>query len=395
MARKLQTTLHLAGVKAEHGWQNLSVHEIESRNAGGQRTKLMHELLSHRSDSSSSDSEFSYPMSILSSSPMKRDDQPFHSDSYTINSSNGMSGHRKRHFDSTFQHPSASQQRKRYRSSPTPVRKSARTSQKNNNAWKNQFSLAQSSPIKPRRTHFTTSEGPNVSFANNLTSYNIPSFTGSSSFMSSTSEEEHNMSQDLNMSQDHAYTPPHFRGAYDIRSSPPPFSSIPQTPPSHREFRKSGGHKNGWSKDVQDRDHGHGDMDISMNGRLGENGADLLLYLHASPSQTQNSGRMPPPTTPPSRNMALPSSHMTTPGGSYPYSAGFGNPSTPNNPHFDFADFVNITPSPAARVHASGGGSARTPGTARNRVLMFDRSPLLGHGSESRGLGMKFGDEIL
>ncbi|CRJ79828.1 hypothetical protein BN1708_000104 [Verticillium longisporum] len=128
-------------------------------------------------------------------------------------------------------------------------------------------------------------------------------------------------------SHDEDDLPLHSFRAHDIHSSPP------STPPMRnrglpgRSMRERGS--------------------PGPNGKNGQEGADLLLYLAASPSPAMPSTktRMDPPSTPPSkfnRDMGLPSSHMTTPGG--------GNlfPSTPSQ-NFDFADFVNITPSPAQK----------------------------------------------
>ncbi|PFH63058.1 hypothetical protein XA68_10099 [Ophiocordyceps unilateralis] len=107
---------------------------------------------------------------------------------------------------------------------------------------------------------------------------------------------------------------------------------------------------------------------VANGAKSGEEGADLLLYLAASPSPAvrPNRGRMERLTTPPPKNskLDLPSSMMTTPGG--------GNlfPNTPGQ-GFDFADFVNITPSPAQKQWRTPGPS-RTPLTGARRRLTFE-----------------------
>lgn len=145
---------------------------------------------------------------------------------------------------------------------------------------------------------------------------------------------------------------------------------------------------------------------------VGEDGADLLLYLATSPSPaarlTRNKVTLEPepqPATPPYKSIGLPSTLLTTPG---------GGPQTPGN-LFNFHDFVHITPSPAQTTwnqSGTGGRSAsRTPLTMPSRrKLNFDGivppSPANGNvtgGSLSRsvsglstitGLGMDLGGEL-
>lgn len=275
------------------------------------------------SDSSSSASDLPYPSSknTLMSSPLKA---PLFSDA--VGSSNGSSGHRKRTYLASFDNI-ASTPSKRFRGSPT-----AHKSFSGQATWKNNHQLSQSSPIKPRRQqHFTTSNGPDVSFfqtrrmTNELTS---PNFAAPSD-------------------DDDDLLPAH---SFNIRSSPP------RTPPMQTRSRRG----------KENKPNGQG------NKTVGEEGADLLIYLANSPSPAMKNGRrtMEPPSTPPqkSKTLDLPSSMMTTPGG--------GNlfPNTPG-PTFDFADFVNITPSPAQKPWKTPGGglsTARTPLSAARRRLTFD-----------------------
>lgn len=261
------------------------------------------------------------------SSPLKA---PLFSDA--IGSSNGSSGHRKRTYFASFDNIPSSPS-KRYRGSPTPHKTLSNTA-----AWKDGHHLAHGSPAKSRRQqHFTTSAGPDVSFfqqrrlTNELTS---PNFAAPSD-------------------DDEDLLPAHSFAASNMRSSPP------RTPPMRTRTLA-----NKRSKD---------NMASGANGgKTGEEGADLLLYLAASPSpavKTSTRTLMEPPSTPPSKSnkMDLPSSMMTTPGGGNMF------PNTPGN-GFDFADFVNITPSPAQKPWRTPVAlpAARTPLSVARRRLTFD-----------------------
>ncbi|KAF7534187.1 hypothetical protein G7Z17_g13395 [Cylindrodendrum hubeiense] len=324
IARRLQNRLALAQFKTKHGWEDLTLDSIEPKLEEEIRRKRLTEgdVLS---DSSSSASDLPYPSRTLMSSPLKA---PLFSD--TVGSSNGSTGHRKRTYFATFETISSSPN-KRFRGSPT-----AHKSFGGNSAWKDSRQLAQSSPIKTRRQqHFTTSAGPDVSFfqqrllAHDLTS---PNFAAPSD-------------------DDDDLLPIHSFNAGNMRSSPP------RTPPM-----RSRGLGNKRSKD---------NVAAGANGKTGEEGADLLLYLAASPSPAVRNTKtlMEPPSTPPQKNskLDLPSSMMMTPGG--------GNlfPTTPGQ-GFDFADFVNITPSPAQKPWKTPVAlpAARTPLSVARRRLTFE-----------------------
>lgn len=291
------------------------------------------------------------------SSPLKA--PAIFSDQIGSRSGSGSStGYRKRNYHNSFEHPSSpSSTRKRFRSSPTAGRSvnAGRTS------WKDS-QLAQSSPIKPKKhTHFTTSSGPGLSF-----------FSGGSedvnsrNFSAASDDEENTL-------------PAH---SFDIRSSPP-------RTPSPLRNRGSLGRRN------KDRSGKSG----------GEEGADLLLYLATSPSPANPSrARMAPPSTPPSKTLALPSSMMTTPGGVGSLLPGFGAPVTPSQ-GFDFSDFVNITPSPAQSAWPKTPRTAKTPLTVARRRLTFDNftgagsSPNMRNGTSGStkhtGLGMQLGGDLI
>ncbi|KAJ4310200.1 hypothetical protein N0V84_011094 [Fusarium piperis] len=327
IARRLQNRLALAQFKTKHGWEDLTLDSIEPKVEEEMRRKRLAEPGDLLSDSSSSASDLPYPSRALMSSPLKA---PLFSDA--VGSSNGSTGHRKRTYYATFADASSSPS-KRFRASPT-----AHKSLGAHASWKNSHQLAHSSPIKPRRQqHFTTSAGPDVSFfqqrlmSRELTS---PNFAAPSD-------------------DDDDLLPVHSFNHASIRSSPP------RTPPMRS---RTLGNK-----------RGKGEAGSGANGgKTGEEGADLLLYLAASPSpavRTSTRTRMDPPSTPPQKNskMDLPSSMMMTPGG--------GNlfPTTPSQA-FDFADFVNITPSPAQKPWKTPVTitATRTPVSVTQRRLTFD-----------------------
>ena len=131
-----------------------------------------------------------------------------------------------------------------------------------------------------------------------------------------------------------------------------------------------------------------------------EDGADLLLFLANSPTPARTAvktqSREFPPSTPPSQHAVLPGLTPTPGGGLFP------NLGTPNQ-QFNFADFVNVTPSPAQPPWGgrTPGGPSRTPLAARDarKRLNFDNlippsaeSPK-NRGKES-GLPLQLGGEL-
>ena len=117
---------------------------------------------------------------------------------------------------------------------------------------------------------------------------------------------------------------------------------------------------------------------------IADEGADLLIFLKTTPSPAVRVPRREvpgsfgaEPSTPPSRvtrsgggsNLDLPSSMLNTPGPS----GLLGFPNTPGQA-FDFADFVNITPSPAQKPWKTpvAGTGGRTPRSVARRMLTFD-----------------------
>ncbi|KAH8887079.1 hypothetical protein GQ53DRAFT_332661 [Thozetella sp. PMI_491] len=322
MARRIQNRLALAQFKTKHGWEDLTLDSIEPKFEEELRRKRISEgdVLS---DSSSSASELPYPTRTLMSSPLKA---ALFSDAI-----GSGSGHRKRTYLASFDN-SLSSPSKRFRASPTNNHRSFSGAI---SSWKESHQLAQSSPIKPRRQqHFTTSTGPNVSF-----------FAGTGHIGDSLTSPNYAAHSD----EDDDLLPAHSFQATNVRSSPP------STPPMR--LRDA----------VRPKDSAPA---VASENKTGEEGADLLLYLAASPSPaTRPKNRMEPPSTPPPRNkLALPSSMMTTPGGGNPF------PNTPGLA-FDFSDFVHMTPSPAQKpwkTPVALGASGKTPLSIARRRLTFD-----------------------
>lgn len=352
MARKLQNRLALAQFKADRGWEDLSLDRIEPkvREELSRRRPMSSGDVVSESSASSVTSDFHYANTrTLLSSPLK---------AAAIFSSGSSTGPRKRTYHKSLEDISSSAgSRKRFRSSPA-----GRALSSSHTSWADHRQLTQSSPIKPRKqTHFTTSAGPDLPFFRGA---HIQQNLRSTNFAAVSDDEDDTL-------------PTH---SFNLRSSPP------RTPPPVRNRGSLG--RNG-----NDR-----------NGKSGEEGADLLLFLATSPSPANpaSRARMQPPSTPPPRNMALPSSMMTTPGGGGGFLSVFGAPHTPSQ-NFDFSDFVNITPSPGQRPWPKTPGTIKTPQTVTRRHLAFDSflpangSPGLRDHSTSKhtGLGMQLGGDLI
>ncbi|MCJ1469347.1 hypothetical protein MMC07_007980 [Pseudocyphellaria aurata] len=356
MARKLQDRLALASYKAQHGLDNLSFNLVEAHLDNTIRQKRASSSVGTSSDSSSSVSGHQLFSSTLGSSPITA---PFFS--HQIQNSEGNQGYRKRrlHQPAFSQTVSSSSPRKRARAQSTahPVFESSRTS------WKKAHNLSESSPVYPEQhDHYSRSRHANLSFVSD-----VPTIPDSPPFGNASDDDSQRL-------------PRHSFNAQLSKFN----SSPPRTPPPTRS--RSLRHRKG--------------------NATGEEGADLLLYLATSPSPAHPGAkaRVYPPSTPPSNTAALPSSMMSTPGGGG-FMAGFNTPGQ----QFNFADFVNITPSPAQGAFGSRTpGPPRTPLAAKEarRRLNFDSlvppggSPIIGtvgRGSVGKeaGLGMELGGELV
>lgn len=243
-------------------------------------------------------------------------------------------------FDSNAMQPMLTASRKRLRADSSLERptKAPRVS------WKSTHQLPQSSPAISRHTTYRRIQAPFMSEAP------IPELS-SPAYHGAVTDEDNDPDLPLH--------------SFQVMSSMVG-SSPPRTPPpKHARLSKS------------DRPAEH------------EDGADLLLFLANSPtparvasgSQTQ----LFPPSTPPSQHGGL--SHMTP---------GLGTPGQ----QFNFADFVNVTPSPAQPAWSgrTPGNPSRTPLTATRKRLNFDNlvppsgSPHLRVKEE--GLALQLGGEL-
>ncbi|KAI9723672.1 MAG: hypothetical protein M1812_000972 [Candelaria pacifica] len=370
MARLLQNRLALATCKTKHGWENYALNVIESEVENQLKRKRSTSSGDTLSDSDSDVSESQSSAVRHSSSPTTI---PFFSDDLHRNHHSGQG--KQDVYRHSFQHI-ASNSHKRVRSSSAlaPKTKSSHPS------WKSAHHLPESSPVYHRQhSHYPVSHGANLSFVSETST--IPDALRRTHFGKDSDEDD-----DLPL---HSFQV----SSSQIHSSPP------RTPPPTRARSARMFKANNLGSPE------------SRHVNVGKEGADLLLYLASSPSPANPGMRARgfEPSTPPPRYPGLPSSIMTTPGGFSSFMGGFGLPNTPSQA-FNFADFVNITPSPA-----QGGWGGRTPATAKTplaarearRRLNFDArvpatggSPSIGNtpratGTKETGLGMELGGELV
>ena len=132
-----------------------------------------------------------------------------------------------------------------------------------------------------------------------------------------------------------------------------------------------------------------------------QGGADLLLHFAYSPSRSPaiNIARPSddPPSTPPSQHTHLPSSVMNTPGNTLGLFNGALQ--TPGQ-NFNFADFVNVTPSPAQPPWGSRTPNfTKTPHVGRRGPNFDHFGPPAREMSRrtptSQGLALQLGEELL
>ena len=354
MARKLQDRLALASYKAQHGQESLSFNDVEARLEQTMKRKRPSSSVETSSNSSSSSSDRQMFSSGLASSPLTA---PMFSDDICSSGNCKLSRHRNIYQSTAIDPAMKPEKRIRSHSMAPPQSEISRMS------WKSSHNLPESSPTYHRRESYhqvSSSHGPNLSFTSDVST--VPR---SPPFDHISEEEDADLPRRSYRMSSSAY-----------RSSPP------RTPPPTK------------SRAARQR----------KGNPAGEEGADLLLYLATSPSPANpgaKSSRVFAPSTPPSNSQALPSSVMSTPG-----MGGFNTPGQ----QFNFADFVNVTPSPAQGAFLG----SRTPGLPKTplaaiearRRLNFDNlvppsgSPNLstiGRGSISKenGLGMELGGELV
>ena len=352
ITRKLQDRLAVAKYKAQHGLNGMSFDLVEAHvdNQLKRRRTNSSVISSSSASFSSSGSEHQLFSGPLASSPMTA---PVFSDDL-YGSDNIMASRKRARFQTTYMdHATTSMLRKskRAQSMAPPAFESTRR-----HSWKTMHNLPESSPLQHRlHPDFRTSNGPNISFASQASTIpNSPPF-------GAVSDDD-----DLPM---HSFQV----SSFNMHGSPP------RTPPPTR------------SRGLRNR----------KNNATGEEGADLLLYLATSPSPANPAAKAKvyAPSTPPSNPVIFPNSLMATPGGTSLFT-GFSTPGQ----QFNFADFVNVTPSPAQGAFGNRTpGLMKTPLAAKDarRRLNFDSlvppggSPSIGRGSSSTGLGMELGGELV
>ena len=350
MTRALQSSLALANVKIKHGWEKLSLETIEPRLNQELSRKRAASSADTISDSSSIRSaDGSSARGPLASSPLTL---PMFSDDLQRSGSRGPASAKRPRMSggkmSTYELPASS----------------SKTGRKSRNAntvqsWKKTYHLPQSSPMYGSRHVNFASSGPvaRLSFISES-----PSAKGDPGSPELSEDDDADLPvQSFGLTQSL------------IHSSPP------RTPPPQRHLV-------------------HKESNVSWS-RTPKEGADLLMYLATSPTPHHGSRRtMQPPSTPPSKATPLPSSIMNTPGGSNNL---FGLPSTPAN-NFNFADFCNVSPSPAQPHWPKTPITSRTPHVASSarRKLNFEGllpptgSPALPSRDSNlkpNGLGMNLG----
>jgi hypothetical protein len=344
MTRVLQNRLALANVKVKHGWENLSLDSIEPKVEEQLKRKRPGSSSDVLSDSSSSKSDRFFNHRNIDSSPLTA--PLFSDDVVNSGSTNGISK-RMRYQQQVTRPVSSSHNRTKVRTART---KSA--------SWKSSYHLPQSSPsYHNRRSSYSNNGVPAISFASETST--IPNDDPSQLDSESDDNDLPTLSFQINA---------------PIQSSPP---HIPRTPSPD------------YAKSARVRS-----KPFDAAARQNE-GADLLMYLAASPSPAKPRHA---PSTPPPKSTPLPSSMMHTPGGT---GAAFLGLNTPGTSSFNFADYLNVTPSPAQIGWKTPGAPAmaRTPLAAKEarRRLNFDSSlvpPSPGH-TEGKGLGMDLGGELV
>jgi hypothetical protein len=377
MTRTLQNRLALANVKIKNGWESLSLDAIEPVVDVELKRKRPGSSNDTVSDASSISERF-YRPGVLDSSPLAA---PIFSDdvhrSGTRSVSSGSQYKRPRYDHSRYDHSRYDHPHTRYPASSNHTRNKVRSANSASASWKNSYRLPESSPVNHRmHARFGRTHIPSLSFVSETST--IPDDPRSPILSEDDDEDLPISSFQLNKSW---------------RSSPP---RAPRTPPPDV------------ARSARLRQRGFTAAGAAREGRNGDDDATLLMYLATSPTPvrigTARHG-MPAPSTPPSRTTPLPSSMMSTPGGGPSY-AGCGVATTPNN--LNFAEFLNMTPSPAQAQFGSSWN--RTPVTAtktssaareaRRRINFDSFPPPTGEGSrigkiEGLGLGMDLGGELV
>lgn len=309
VARNLQDRLALANFKAQNGWQNRTLRAIEPEVTEQLRRKRPYSSGDRLSDASSTSSEeYLHDISSPLTGPAFSDDMP---------GSHHSRCSQLKVPSFSFSQGSGSHKRLRSSFNTQPLKTSTRK-----RSWKQKYDLPQSSPVFQRPQ--LALSNLNHSFVSDAATIPEPRHIRSSTFSSRT--VIHDDEEDLPV-----YSFNH------CQSSPGMVASSPLRTPSPTQHRIREPHAK-------------------------ETGADLLVYLANSPSRSPAIDHRPshptrrtvnavePPSTPPSQHNtttndnSLPSSFLSTPTTNATNNLALF--STPGQ-QFNFADFVNVTPSPA------------------------------------------------
>ncbi|KAF3005019.1 hypothetical protein E8E13_008912 [Curvularia kusanoi] len=370
MTRTLQNRLALANVKIKNGWESLSLDAIEpvidvelKRKRPGSSNEAM-------SDASSVSSQHFYRPGVLDSSPLAA---PIFSDdirrSATRSVSSGSQSKRPRYDKPASRYPASSNHTR------NKVVRSATTASA---SWKNSFQLPESSPVYHRRhARFGRTHVPSLSFVSETST--IPDEPRSPLLSESDNEDLPITSFQFNTS--------HF-------ATSPIRARAPRTPPPDV------------ARSARLRQRGFTAAGAAREGKHGEDDATLLMYLATSPTPVRAGtvkNTMQAPSTPPSKTTPLPSSMMSTPGDSGQQFGGF-IATTPNN--LNFAEFLNMTPSPAQAQFGSSWNrtpvTSKTPAAVREARRRLNFDSLIPPSSEAprtvmkiETLGMDLGGELV
>ncbi|KAL8952999.1 MAG: hypothetical protein Q9222_001114 [Ikaeria aurantiellina] len=352
MAKKLQDRLALASYKTQNGLHNVNLNIVEAHIENNLKRKRPDSSIDASSDSSSTSSDQLFFSGAWTSSPntaaMFSDD---------VQHGIRAPSTRKGSFQTLPKDISltglANRDRNRTQSMAPPLIDGSRKS------WKRAHRLPESSPDMHQHAHFANSHAAHLSFTSDAST--IPNTPP----LGPVSDDDGHKRLDRSFLMDSG----HFH------------SSPPCTPPPSRNRRSRSKKRNA----------------------AGEEGAELLMHLATSPSPANQSlkSRLHPPSTPPSNPQALPSSILSA-SGAGGFLAGFNTPGQ----NFAWADFINVTPSPA-----QGAFGSRTPGLpktplaakeARRRLNLEAlagsegiNSIVRGSATKEHGLGMELGGELV
>lgn len=354
MTRALQDRLALANIKMSRGWQHRSLESIEPEIELELKRKRSISRADLHSDASSTPSGRCFSTGLPASSPLTA---PMLSDNIVRSGSSQASAKRRK-----IKAPPP-----RRTASTSHLSKSRTASFPTAHSWNDNAQLSHTSPIVQHQTKASRS------------SVHIPSsFASETSTVLDSSSVSEDDDQDIPL---HSFQFPDSQ----ISSSPP------RTPPPDL------------ARSARLRTKSFGSQTPGQENHPGKEGADLLMFFASSPLPgNNNQGKTPmqPPSTPPAKGTPLPSSMMSTPGG---HNLLF--PNTPGNP-FNFADYLNVTPSPAQGPWNKTPKTPKTPGllktpnaTRETRRRLNFASPNLSSAPRSssrgkEGLGMELGGEL-